>query len=261
MGLGGRAMISLAWVALAACGDGGQTPTDAASALDAPAVDAGVDGPGSQCSRQPCSILPQCGCDQAAAPVCDLDLNGLATGATRCRADLFHGTETTLCTRSTTCAPEYTCLGRCLHYCDSDDDCPGAGGLCIIPLDHNGAHIPGVMTCTTDCLPSQVDNPTCPTGWGCHLYQEAGGDRRWLTNCEAPPPSGGALGDACSQSIECLPGLDCFNDGTGAGRRCRPNCLCPGGDCTAGICPANGGTCHGYTPPALVGTATYGRCY
>lgn len=255
-------MVSLAWVALAACGDDGGAAVDAAIAIDAAIViDAGIDAVGSQCTRQPCSILPQCGCDDPATPVCDLDLTMLATGGTKCRADNFHGTETTLCTRSSTCAAEYTCLGRCLHYCDSDDDCPGPGGLCIIPLGNTGGHVPGVMTCTTDCVPSLVANPTCPTAWGCHLYQEAGGDRRWLTNCEAPPQAGGALGDACTQSIDCGPGLDCFNDGSGMGRRCRPNCLCPGGDCTVGVCPAGGGTCHGYTPAALVGTATYGRCY
>ena len=185
----------------------------------------------------------------------------VTNGGTRCRTDAFHGTETTTCSRASTCAAEHTCLGRCARYCDDDDDCPGPGGLCILPILFANQPIPGVKVCTTDCNPNQAANPTCPAGWGCHLFQEGDGDRRWLTNCEGAPQSGGEVGAACSRSAECRPGLDCFGEGLGMGTHCHPTCVCPGGDCAEGTCPAATGTCHSYTPPALIGTTTYGKCF
>ena len=254
------AVVSVAWIALVACGDDAGMAVDAAPVPIDAAVDAPIDGP-AVCSREPCSILPQCGCDDTPeTPVCDLDLTMLATGETACRADNFHGGENTACTRPATCGAEHVCLGRCAKYCDDDDDCPGAGGLCILPILFQNQPIPGVKVCTTDCVPSNEVNATCPTGWACHLFREADEPRRWLTNCEAPPAQGGNLGDTCTSSSTCKPGLDCFSDGAG-GRKCFANCVCPGGDCNAGVCPPGAGTCHGYAPPAMVGTETYGRCF
>ncbi|HVV84277.1 MAG TPA: hypothetical protein VHE35_14490 [Kofleriaceae bacterium] len=252
----------LAAVALAACGgDDGAGTVDAPAAIDAPGLDAGIDA-ANACSHQPCSILPQCGCEQTpSTPVCDLDFDMPAGAATKCRADMFGGTEGTTCSRATTCAAEYVCVGRCRHYCDDDSDCAGPGGLCIQPLEFDGAPLPGIKLCTTSCAPSSTTNPLCPTGWGCHLYREDSGDRRYFSECEPAPATGGDLGDACQVSKDCQAGLDCFNDGSGMGLRCTANCLCPGGDCSAGVCPAGAGTCHGYTTPATLGTATYGRCY
>lgn len=252
---------ALALLALAACGgDDGAVTVDAPIAVDA-AVDAALDAP-AQCTRSPCSILPQCGCEATpATPVCDLDLNDLATGATKCRADQFHGTENTACTRSSTCAAEHLCVGRCARYCDDDDDCAGPGGLCILPVLFNNTPIPGVKICTTDCNPMDAVSAACPTNWACHLFQEGDGLRRWLTNCEQLPATPGTVGAVCARAADCAGGLDCVNDGTGIGRRCRPQCLCPGGDCTAGTCPAGTGTCWNYAPSATVGAVTYGRCF
>lgn len=255
------AMAMAAATMVTGCGGDDGVTIDAAAPIDA-AVDAGIDAQGSQCSHQPCSILPQCGCEATpATPVCDLDRNNLLAAATLCRSDMFHGTESTTCSRETTCAAEYACFGRCRHYCDEDADCGGPGGLCIIPVLAGTTPVPGVSICTTSCVPSDASNPRCPAGWACHLYREAGGELRWLTDCESAPATGGALGDACTASNGCQPGLDCFNDGSGMGRRCIANCVCPGGDCNAGTCPSGAGTCHGYTPPAMIGAAVYGRCY
>ena len=119
--------------------------------------------------------------------MCDLDFANVATGATKCRADNFHGTESTLCTMATTCAAEHVCVGRCRQYCMTDDECPGAGGLCIINLTYGNPpmNIPGVTTCTTDCIPTQTANTTCPTGWACHVYSDQP-TGRFLTDCNAP---------------------------------------------------------------------------
>lgn len=261
----------IAIVAAAACAKGnvGGTGVDA-DQLDGDSIDAPIDGPVSTCARQPCDILTQCGCEATPnTPVCDLDFANLATGATKCRADNFHGTETTTCTMATTCAADHVCVGgRCRMYCDDDNDCPGAGGLCIIALNASGAPIPDApKTCTTDCVPSQTANPTCPTGWACHVYQDnpdgstmPNGDERYLTDCDAPPGTGGGVGAACTGNPSCQPGLDCVTLNPG-GNQCRPSCMCPGGNCAAGACTAGSGSCHGFTTPVVIGAVTYGTCF
>lgn len=236
--------------------------TDVDAATDAAGIDASIDAPGSQCSRQPCSILPQCGCDDPARPVCDLDRNNLPTGATACRADNFGGTESTVCTMATTCAAEHVCVGRCRRFCEDDDDCPGAGGLCIIDLTYGNPpmNVPGATTCTTDCIPTQANNATCPSGWACHIYRESDGAQRYLTDCDAPPASGGGTGAVCADNGDCRPGLDCVNLNPG-GPQCRPTCICPGGNCAAGTCTGGSGSCRGYTTPVVIGPVTYGACF
>ena len=250
---------------LAACARATYEGPDAAdegedAAVDARLTDAPTDAAGSQCSRQPCSILPQCGCDLPAAPVCDLDFQNLATGATKCRADNFSGTETTVCSMAATCAAEHVCVGRCRRYCDDDDDCPGPGGLCVIKLTTGNPpmNIPDVTTCTTDCVPTQLAPATCPATWACHVYRAASG--AYLTDCEPPPASGGTTGTVCSDNGDCKAGLDCVNLMPG-GPQCRPTCLCPGGNCAAGACAGGTGSCRGYTTPVVIGAQTYGACF
>jgi hypothetical protein len=261
-------------LALAACANAripgadvdaaGDDAVDAADDVDAPVV--GPDA--SACARTPCDILTQCGCEGTpATPVCDLDFAMLATGNTKCRADMFSGNETTVCTMATTCDGGHVCVGgRCARYCDADDDCPGAGGLCIIDITQGNPPMPipnAPKVCSTDCVPSNPANPTCPTGWGCHIYlydpnTSTMGDERFLTDCDAPGTL--ATGATCARSDQCAPGADCVTLNPG-GPQCRPTCTCPGGNCAAGICPAGAGTCRGYTTPISIGGVTYGACF
>jgi len=232
------------------------------------AEDAGDDAiDASTCATQPCDILTQCGCEATPqTPVCDLDFQNLATGATKCRANNFDGDETTTCTMAATCAALHVCVGgRCRKYCDSDDDCPGAGGLCIVNLTYNNMDIPGAVTCTTDCVPTSTANPTCPAGWGCHVYYYdpdamVTGDERYLTDCAAAPASGGGVGASCTTNANCQPGLDCVTLNPG-GTQCRPTCMCQPGNCAAGSCPAGSGSCHSFAPEVIIGTQTYGSCF
>jgi hypothetical protein len=252
-------------LALAACARSEYQSPDAADdddPIDA-RVDARIDAPSSQCSRQPCSILPQCGCEATSAtPVCDLDFDNLPVGATECRADNFHGTEATVCSRATTCAAEHVCLGRCRRYCDDDDDCPGAGGLCIVRITTGNppVYVPDVTTCTTDCAPTQVPSAACPPSWGCHIAVEAGGAQRFFTDCEPAPPTGGNAGDVCVDNGDCRPGLDCITFNM-TSKQCRPSCICPGGVCGNGTCPPGTGTCRALSPNAVIGPVTYGSCH
>ncbi len=264
------AALTAALVLIAGCARATYAGGDAAT-IDAgrdAATDGGIDAPidaSAQCSQQPCSILPQCGCAQLpATPVCDLDLTMVATGGTRCRADNFHGTETTVCTMATTCAAEHVCVGRCRRYCNNDDECAGAGGLCIIHLTFGNPpmNIPGTTTttCTTDCVPTSTTNATCPATWACHIYREASGLQRYLTDCDPTPQTGGNVGLPCMTNRDCRPGLDCITL-NGTSNQCRPTCICPGGQCAQGSCPGGSGSCNALTTPATIGPITYGSCF
>lgn len=246
-------------------GDGGVDGPTPIDAVDAPIVDA-IDA--STCATQPCDLYLQCGCEGTAGQVCDLDPTMFTTGGTACRDNLLNGDETLACTRNTSCAGGHSCIGgRCRRFCRTDDDCPGAGGLCIIRPTANGNPIPGVTNCTTDCMPNLATNPSCPATWGCHVYFDdptpatpTSGDERYLTDCGAPPASGGGVGAACTSHASCQAGLDCVTLNPG-GQQCRPNCVCPGGNCAAGTCPAGSGSCRGFMTPVVIGANTFGTCF
>ncbi|MEZ4399834.1 MAG: hypothetical protein R3B06_07435 [Kofleriaceae bacterium] len=256
-------LLAVACAQATVAGSDGAT-VDVGVPIDAPATDAATDAPAidaSTCANQPCDVYSQCGC-AAAAPVCDLDPTMLASGATACRTDMFGGTEPTLCTRSTTCAAGHSCVGgRCRRFCETDGACPGDGAVCIISVTTGNppVTIPGVTMCTTSCTPTSAANPSCPTGWACHVYFDTPGNR-YLTDCAAPPATGGAAGATCASSADCRPGLDCITLNPG-GPQCRPTCLCTGGNCAAGACPAGTGSCRGFMTPVIIGAATYGACF
>jgi hypothetical protein len=214
------------------------------------------------CPMAPCDIYLQCGCDGSQTPVCDLDLSRLLVGGTACRIDTLGGEESQSCTVSTSCAAGYSCIaGRCMRYCRTDDDCSGAGGLCVIHPTVDDQPIPGIAGCTTDCVPSQVDNSSCPDGWACHIYVDISTGRdRYLTDCSPAPNSGGIVGSNCSLQSDCTAGLDCVTLSPG-NQQCRPNCVCEGTSCNIGVCPAETGTCIGYATPVSIGDSIYGVCY
>lgn len=224
---------------------------------DATAIDAGIDAV--PCANSPCDLYDQCGCTGTAS-VCDLDPSMLATGATACRSDESGGTEGTVCTRSTICAAGHSCVGgRCRRYCQDDATCPGDGGLCILSVTTGSTTIPGVTMCTTDCVPTSTTSPSCPANWACHVYFDQPGNR-YLTDCSAPPASGGTAGATCARNEDCRPGLDCINL-TPGGMQCRPTCTCAGTNCGVGTCPSGTGSCRGFTTPVTIGAATYGACF
>lgn len=236
--------------------DGGDDDPDSGTGPDATAIDAGIDAV--PCANTPCDLYDQCGCSGTAS-VCDLDPAMIASGATACRIDDAGGTENTLCTRSTSCAAGHSCVGgRCRRYCRDDATCPGDGGLCILEVTVAGNPIPDVTMCTTDCVPTQTTNAACPATWACHAYFDQPGNR-YLTDCAAQPTTGGTAGATCTRSEDCRAGLDCITLSTG-GMQCRPNCLCPTGQCAQGTCPAGTGSCRGFTTPVVIGGATYGTC-
>jgi hypothetical protein len=229
-----------------------------AQMIDARMIDART------CATNPCDILTQCGCESTPGePVCDLDPQMWASGGTECRA-AGSGTQATTCTSSTECAAEHVCAGgRCRRYCDDHvNDCPGAGGVCIIPLTQGTPATPipnAPLTCTTDCMPSNETNATCPTSWACHAYRnEVNGVAQYISECDLP--GSGITGSPCASNRDCAPGRDCITFSNGA-KQCRPMCLCNGSDCTTGQCLSRNETCHAFSPLLTIGTQTYGTCY
>ncbi len=214
------------------------------------------------CPRAPCDIYAQCGCESLPDHVCDLDPLALATGGTSCRVDTLHGDETLVCTRNSSCAARHSCIGgRCMRYCVDDEDCPGPGGLCVIQPTVDDEPIPGITGCTTDCAPTQVNNPSCPATWACHIYVDLStGADRYLTDCAPAPATGGGVGTACSNQTDCAASLDCITLAPG-NQQCRPNCICDDTKCTAGTCPAGSGICREYSVPVVIGSSIYGVCY
>jgi hypothetical protein len=266
-----RFLLALVVATLAACASARTSGTDVDASTDDGSVDL-TDAPpeidAMECARTPCDILTQCGCTNAQTPVCDLDFNQLPVGATKCRANLLDGTETTTCSATNTCAPLHVCVGgRCRKYCDDDDDCAGPGGICLIKLTYGNPpmDIPNApATCTTDCNPVATTNPTCPTNWACHIYVNdptpgTAGDESFLTDCAGQ--GGIGVGGACPNgNSQCNAGLDCINLNPG-GLQCHPTCICPGGNCATGTCPSGTGSCRGYTTPVVIAGTTYGACF
>jgi hypothetical protein len=152
--------------------DGAVTPIDAAVPVDA-AVPIDANG----CATQPCSLAPQCGC--TAPLTCDIDFTDLM--GTACRAVNVPGTETSTCTTFSECAAGYVCAGgHCLKYCANDASCPQPRGLCAIQItDGMGAAIPGAVTCSSNCDPTNSAGGACD-GARHHLHRlrDAADDRR-----------------------------------------------------------------------------------
>lgn len=252
----------------AAPGDGG-AEADGASAADGGGGAADAD----TCPAEPCSLLDQCGC--GATQVCDLDPDGLASGATACRDVTSPGTELANCAVSTECAGGYSCLGaggalQCRRYCDEDADC-GEGGHCLIEViytDDGGATqpVPGAVTCTKSCTIEAASDNGCPADpqFGCRLVwenpdssAETNGDEYFLSDCGRAPASGGRDDAACTGHASCAPGYGCvtFSDG----KRCKQYCVyAVGGAAGPRACAA--GTCRQFSDHPTIGTSEYGYC-
>lgn len=261
----------IAWVLVGACATGGGgggdddmgTP-DASMSLGPDAAitlgpDAAVATPDAAPACLACSLVPQSGCGGADA--CDLDDTNFAMGCTSCRPVTAQGTATSTCAAVTECAAGWVCLGSasgssCLKYCKGDGDCSslGAGAICAIGLVAGMTPIPGATVCSHACQP-HLAGAGCPSGWGCHLYQEAMGAMRLFVSC-APPGGGGHLA-SCTSNSSCQAGFSCYTDGTS--NFCLKNCnATTGAGCTgAGVPP----TCNSFSPPAVVGGVEYGYCF
>lgn len=248
---------------LLACASGEAPPNGDGDGI----VDAGpgTDAIGQVCTKDPCSIYDQCGCESP--QVCDLDFTDgeqLAMGGTACRDVTTPGMETATCTgfEYEQCAAGFVCLGsaagtQCRKYCQTDNDC-GIGGFCIIEPTSGGNPIPGIKVCTKSCDPADIKPAGCPSGYACGIFDNNG---TGITDCIPTTPAGtdevscadGAAGDPCAPGFTCI----IFSVNEVEQRRvCKQRCEFPGGACTA----VAGQTCQDLNPGPTVGATEYGFC-
>jgi hypothetical protein len=228
--------------------DGAVTPIDAAVPVDA-AVPIDANG----CATQPCSLAPQCGC--TAPLTCDIDFTDLM--GTACRAVNVPGTETSTCTTFSECAAGYVCAGgHCLKYCANDASCPQPRGLCAIQItDGMGAAIPGAVTCSSNCDPTNSAGGACPTGQKCGFFTTTrGGADLDILECTAP--GAGGIGAACVDDSTCSANTLCTT--VSAQSRCRRVCNRSAGGNECATVP--GTTCIGFGTPLTIGGTEYGVC-
>jgi hypothetical protein len=232
---------------------GGATP----DSIPGTAPDASVSEPdamnNANCPTAPCDLLEQCGCN--ATQACDIDFNDLA--GTACRGVSAQGDDNDTCASITACAAGYVCVGdatndSCKQYCDMDADCGTPRGQCVIQLTNStGTPIAGATVCSSNCDPSTVANPLCPTGWGCDIFTATFNSvDHDIADCRVV--GAGAQGAACSATAACAAGFTCVNTGTNV---CARICRRPAGtECTGGT------TCTSFTTPFVVGAQEYGVC-
>jgi hypothetical protein len=129
----------------------------------------------------------------------------------------------------------------CKRYCKLDADCGGGTAHCS-RITCGDARVP-YGTCSIECDPRGPKTAGCPAGRDCILYAGDATDCR----CYMPKP-GGADGDSCLVTLDCLPGNTCVFEGSR--HLCRPVCRID----EPSTCPA-GRVCS-----ALPDQRTYGAC-
>lgn len=219
-------------------------PVDAMP-IDAMPIDAMPDAP--TCPTSPCDLVEQCGCQ--AMQACDLNFSTL-DGQTACRP-AGGGDANDTCASTNACAAGYVCVGgtdsSCKEYCADDADCPSPRAKCAIQLiDGNDDPIPGATVCSSNCNPTQVPSPDCPTNWTCDLFSANNED---IVDCR---PNGTATQDQSCATADCAAGHTCVNFGA-AGLFCQKICA------IQGDCPT-GSTCTQFSTPFNVGGQNYGVC-
>ncbi|MCC6995163.1 MAG: hypothetical protein IT370_11195 [Deltaproteobacteria bacterium] len=222
-------------------------PSDGAVAIDALPSDA------NGCSMQPCSLVPQCGC--AAPLTCDIDFTGLM--GTACRPVDVPGTETSNCSSASECAAGFVCTGgRCQRYCATNADCPQPRALCALQIaDQNGSPIPGAVTCSANCDPTNSGAGGCPSGQKCAFFTVAhGGANLDIVNCALP--GAGPVGASCIDDSNCSANTRCST--YNSQKRCRKVCnrTTGGSECAT----VAGTTCVVAGAPLVIGGTEYGVC-
>jgi hypothetical protein len=230
---------------------------------DAPPADAAPDA--NNCTTQPCTLAPQCGCPTGQS--CDVNPTTLMGNV--CRAVNTPGRETNTCGSFSECDVGYVCIGdgtndNCHKYCTSNADCASPRGQCVIQLTDNSTPpkaIPGAVTCSSDCDPSTANaSAYCPASWKCGLFS-------------ATYPTGSTttydIAD-CEIAGTGTEGASCQNGSAGDDTKCAANYTCATKNGTTftcgkvvkyltGSCPG-GTSLYEFNPALTIGGTEYGVC-
>jgi hypothetical protein len=260
----GRAVIAVATVLLG-CAKANTGGVDGGDDADSPPphIDAGPPD-ANNCAVQPCSILPQCGCESPVSTrSCDVDISDLM--GTACREITSPGRETSSCNGLESCDVGYVCLGggghsACKKYCSVDGDCGAPRGQCVIQITDGTTPIPGLPpVCSSNCDPTNTAAGGCPTGWKCNLFtQTFMGSPRNIADCSFA--GAGGQGASCTgagggDDTLCAPNHLCTTINGGTSYQCRRIC-----NRTAGGPQCAGLTCLAFNPAFNLAGTEYGVC-
>jgi hypothetical protein len=255
----GRLCLILMLAAIVACAKGSSNQTSDAAPDTVKPIDAAIDGNG--CATQPCSILPQCGCNATSA--CDVDTTD--NMGTTCRPVNVPGTETAACTGLDKCDKGYVCLGgssyaTCKKFCLADADCGTPRGRCAIDISAGGMPIADIPSaCSSNCNPLPTSAPAdCPPSYKCSLFT-ATHDAMPVKITDCNPAGTGTQGISCGTTSGndslCAPGYLCTT--IGMGFQCRRICNKNLGN--AGCSGFGTGTCLSFSVPHTI-DVEYGVC-
>ncbi|HTJ41656.1 MAG TPA: hypothetical protein VL463_06150 [Kofleriaceae bacterium] len=218
---------------------------------DAKVPDAAPDA--NNCSVQPCTLAPQCGCP--ANQSCDIDPTDLMGNL--CRAINTPGKETSTCGSFSECDKGYVCLndGACHRYCATSGDCISPRGQCVIQLQNGGVDIDGAIVCSSNCDPIGNASTYCPANDKCGIFTATfKGTTYDITDCEAQ--GAGGQGTNCKvgtsgDDTKCAANYSCTTlDGTNFA--CRKYCTFQSGQCST--------SCLHFNPALTIGGTEYGVC-
>ena len=247
-------------LALSACATASSGTNDAnGSAGDGGVVDSAPDA--NTCSVQPCSILPQCGCNASSA--CDIDGSDLM--GTACRMISSPGITSNACNGPRDCDRGYVCLGptgaaSCHKYCSQDSECGTTRGQCVIDIQSGGMAIAGIPpACSSDCDPTSTNPTECPATHKCSLFNAThNGTAYKIADCAKAGT--GTQGTSCKNGTAaddtlCGKGYLCttFDAGTPTNFNCRRMCVIGGTGCGAL-------TCRPFSTPFTIKGTEYGVC-
>ncbi len=234
--------------------DGGDPDGDGDGDGDAEDVEAeardAADVEGGGCVEPPpgCDLAPQCGCPRGEkCTLVGVDRRCVTAGfqseGRPCSADV-EGAAGLMCVNAVG-----TDVRACYRFCRDHSGCFGPGSLCVVAVSSGGTPLPGVTLCSLSC--DLVSGSGCPAGTGCKLWQEPGGERRFLTDCSGEVGTG-RTGMPCARERDCAPGFFCPVPTIS---QCVQFCALPGGFCEGGY------TCRRFHEPVVVGSQEYGYCY
>jgi hypothetical protein len=138
-------------------------------------------------------------------------------------------TQSDNCQPGSACVAHNVCGQRCYQFCRSNADCQQTGATCSIDAGGGQKYcdVPTVACDPVNGLSSSMPPYSkCPLPGGCYLSADSGN-----TLCDCYSNNGPrGVGDTCTRSRDCYPGLVCIDPTSNSGKHCYKVCRLPSGD-------------------------------